>query len=443
MVSHNSFPDMSGSIESRDFVRDQEGAITTFGLSLLLLAFVLGGLSLDVAYAYQVKTRLQATADAAAHAALLTRELGSVEEARDAALNIAQSQMPVSQYGDVLQPTDIQFGSWDSEENVFTADNSLKDAVLVTTKNFKSNNNSVPLLLLGLVGIKSWDVQAAAVFETYMPACFREGFVAQGIVDMQSNNSFTNGFCIHSNAHVEVNNNNSFADSTIVSMPDINSLVMPSSGFDKNAGLEAALVNQRYNFRILERLDEIFDDLWYARQTYVPDYITSFSTVKLSGSQLDAGDFLPGRIHSKTCKGGRLTIKANTVLQDIVLITDCEIKFGSKVGLENVIIATTDTGAKSISAASGLRIGRDDGCATDGGAQILTMGSVSVPAKMQLYGGQIIAKGDISFAANANGIEGASLIAGGKIDGTSNMTMGFCGNGMERNFEADFFRLRG
>jgi hypothetical protein len=46
------------------------------------------------------------------------------------------------------------------------------------------------------------------------------------------------------------------------------------------------------------------------------------------------------------------------------------------------------------------------------------------PVKM----GEItIAKGDVSFAANANGIEGASIIAGGQISGTSNMTMGFCG----------------
>ena len=35
----------------------------------------------------------------------------------------------------------------------------------------------------------------------------------------------------------------------------------------------------------------------------------------------------------------------------------------------------------------------------------------------------MIAMDDISFAANANGIEGASFISGGNISGTSNMTI--------------------
>ena len=59
------------------------------------------------------------------------------------------------------------------------------------------------------------------------------------------------------------------------------------------------------------------------------------------------------------------------------------------------------------------------------------------------FGGQILALGDILFTANADGIEGASFVAGGNVEGTSNMTMGFCGNGMEDNFEAEYFRLAG
>ena len=62
-------------------------------------------------------------------------------------------------------------------------------------------------------------------------------------------------------------------------------------------------------------------------------------------------------------------------------------------------------------------------------------------ADLRVYGGQIIALGDITFSANANGIQGASLISGQEISGTSNMDMGFCGTGMEGNYEAPYFRL--
>ena len=59
-------------------------------------------------------------------------------------------------------------------------------------------------------------------------------------------------------------------------------------------------------------------------------------------------------------------------------------------------------------------------------------------AKLQLYGGQIIVAGDLNFAAQGNGFGGASVIAGGEIDGTSNSDMGLCdgGAGMEDIFIA-------
>ena len=72
----------------------------------------------------------------------------------------------------------------------------------------------------------------------------------------------------------------------------------------------------------------------------------------------------------------------------------------------------------------------------------MTTGGMKFTADLRLYGGQLIAKKAISFSANADGIEGASIISGETIDGTSNMNMGFCdGSGMENNFESDYFRL--
>lgn len=126
---------------------------------------------------------------------------------------------------------------------------------------------------------------------------------------------------------------------------------------------------------------------------------------------------------------------------DLVIVAECDVKFGNGVVLENVSIFSTSTSARAFSASSGLRIGRDDGCAEGGGAQLITYGGMGFPSSLQLYGGQLIARGDINFTANANGIEGASLIAGGMIDGTSNMEMAFCGTGMENNLEAEYFRL--
>ena len=55
-------------------------------------------------------------------------------------------------------------------------------------------------------------------------------------------------------------------------------------------------------------------------------------------------------------------------------------------------------------------------------------------AKMQLLGGQIIAAGDVNFAAQADGFVGASVIAGGEIDGTSNSSFQGCPGVVLHNF---------
>ena len=60
---------------------------------------------------------------------------------------------------------------------------------------------------------------------------------------------------------------------------------------------------------------------------------------------------------------------------------------------------------------------------------------------VELYGSQVLARGDIVFTSDAVGVAGASLISGGQIQGTTNSVMGFCGSGMDNNFEVEYFRL--
>ena len=62
-------------------------------------------------------------------------------------------------------------------------------------------------------------------------------------------------------------------------------------------------------------------------------------------------------------------------------------------------------------------------------------------AKLSMFGGQILAKKDVDFAANADGLQGASIVTRGKINGTSNSRMGFCLSGMEQNFETNYYRM--
>ena len=429
----------------RKFFKQQDGALTAFGLFLGLSSIVIGGLAIDVASAMMARTQLQAAADAAAHAALYIRDSEDSATAKTAALAIAETNMPAARFGSLLTADDIQFGYWDRDANAFQIDPDSKDAVFVDISRLAAKGNSVGTYFLRFAGFNSWDVRRGAVFETYIPKCFREGFVADGIIDIQTDNIYRSGFCLHSNTHMELNSNNTFEDGTIVSMPDKQDVVLSSSGMETNDGLAAALRDNSYQMRLLSRVDDIIAGVLDSSSDYYQSYITSSIPIVLSrNDKLDASKFTSGRIHTIACNSDsqQATIHELTTLTEVVIWTNCKMKFGANVTLKNVVIVNENTRDSSFNSASGLQLGKDDNCATGGGVQLVTRGGIKFPQYLSMFGGQMIALGDISFSADANGIEGASVIAGGRIDGTTNMDMGFCGGaGMENNFEAVYFRL--
>ena len=431
--------------QAAGFAKDQDGTTTVFGIFLFVTVLVIAGLALDVANAYRIRTHLQVAGDAAGHAALVAREFNSPSVAKARALEIADVHLPSAKFGSVLRPEDIIFGYWDEEDNDFDADPYAFNAVLVNTGRAQDRSNSVSTYLLKFAGIDGFNVRRQTVFETYRPTCFREGFVGEDIVEVTSGNRYTSGFCVHSNTHVSVNSGNDFAPGTIVSMPDRREIEMPSSGFESNPGLDTALRDGSYKIRILQRIDAIIAGVQNPSSVYYRDYITSSVPISLSrNGKNDADTFTEGRIHKIDCNSPNQNTKlhAGTVLQNVVIWTNCEMMFGEGVELRNVTIVNENTSEKSFNSASGIQIGTNDHCKEGGGAQLVTLGGIDFPAQLKMYGGQMIAAKDIAFTAEANGVEGASVISGGRIDGTSGSVMGFCGGaGMENNFEAEYFRL--
>ncbi len=429
----------------RSFARKENGALTMFGIYVFLGMIILSAVAVDVANLMAARNQLQVAADSAAHAALYYGEAykkNTITDAKLKAIDIAKHGMPDSYFGDVIEETDIVFGTWDHDLQAFHADETSRDAVMVKTSRLSSKSNSVGSLLFQFVGFTNFDIVTPSVFTTYRPFCFREGIVADGVVDLQSNNGYSNGFCVHSNTHVEMNSSNTFEAGTVVSMPDEDDIVLPQSGFETNEGLEAALRSGYYRLRIVNRIDDIINGLRDGDPEYMPDYITSYTPVTLSKMKLTEEDLVPGGRYIWDCASiGNPTIQSTVKIERVVLVADCAIKFGGGTVLESARIATTATGSKSINTPASLQVGRDDDCADGGDVQIVTKGSMDFAADLMMFGSQLIAEKNIYFTANADGIEGTSMVAGGEISGTSNMTMGFCGSGMGNNFEADYFRL--
>lgn len=428
------------------FMRGQDGSVTIFGLLVIFAMLIIGGLALDVANAYRVRTHITVAADSAAHAALVVRETQSEGEAKQMALIVADSSLRPAHFGEAIRAEDITFGHWDKASLTFTPDSGSRAAVMVNAARLQQRNNAVGTYFLRFIGMDFLNVRRSSVFTTYRPTCFREGFVADGVVNTTTGNLYKSGFCIHSNTAVAFNTGNTFERGTIVSMPDKRNVILPSSGLDSNTGLQEALRDGSYHIRILQRIKSVIEGVRDPSSPHFRSWIASgASEINLSPrDKLDRSKFVRGRIHTIWCSssGQAARLPAGTILNEVVIVTNCLLRFGENVGLEDVTIVSTNSAAKSFSGASGIRLGKNDNCAPGGGAQLVTMGGIEFPQYLKMFGSQMLAKGDVSFTSDANGFQGASIIAGGRIDGTTDSVMGFCdGEGMENNFEANYFRL--
>ena len=440
------------------FVLREDGAMTALSLLLLTATFIIGGLAIDVANVMSQRTHLQITADSAAHAALVERvglrigERRSEEDAKNYAIRLSSTNMPRSRFGGVLTAEDITFGDWTNDPNVplhdrFTPIPGSTRAVQVFTARNEGHGNPISTFLLRLVGVDAWNVTTPSVFETYQPACLREGFVAEGRVDMQSNNVYLRGFCVHSNTLVSINQNNYFEAGTVVSMPDLDLLELPNSGYERNEGLEAALREGSMDIRILNELENIIAGLGEADRDYLPEFVTNYLpneiTLTANNNTLLQDDLLAGAVNNINCtrSGGRISIPNSELIENVVIVTNCQIELGSNARIESSVVATTSTASTSVTGASGSTFGADDDCAPGGGAQVITLGGMRFPSGLGIFGSQLLAQSDVEFAARADGIQGASIVAGGEIDATSNSTMALCNTGMEGNFEIPYFRM--
>lgn len=424
------------------FLSRQDGSASVWSLMMIGTFLYVGGYAIDVSNLSTETIRLQAAVDSAAHAALVERELNSSETAKTKALALAEFNLPADMFGDILTNESIVFGNWDPDTRTFTADPDSKDAVRATVFRNEDNGNALSTFLWQVAGVDNFNLAAQSTYETYIPTCFREGFVATAPVDIQSNNSYFNGFCIHSNSYVSMNSNNFFQSGTVVSMPDLSLLDLPNSGFATNTGLEASLREGSYNIRIIQRIDNIVAEIDDAGSEYLPDYITDTTNRSLSDRSIDEHDLAPGKLYTWDCRGNGGTISSDDApIERVVIVTACKVTFGANTTLEDVVIVNSNTGADSFKAPSGLNLGADDDCAEGGGVQLVTLGGMNFASNLAMFGSQLLAIGDIEFSARADGFEGAAIVSNGTISGTSNMSMAFCGTGMESNFVAEYFRL--
>ncbi len=145
----------------KGFFTDQSGSsyiIFAFGVAMI---FGMAGMAVDMGYAYMLRQRLQATADAAALAA--SAKLSSPSSIVATAQKYAKLNMPTEHHGTILTSGDVQSGSWDPDTRIFTPGGAPINAVKVTVRRSDTNNNPVPTFFSRVLGFDSVNVVTSAV----------------------------------------------------------------------------------------------------------------------------------------------------------------------------------------------------------------------------------------------------------------------------------------
>lgn len=148
----------------RNFARDAGSSASVFIICLLPMFLALGGLAIDGSNALRVHTILQATADAAAHAAAF--ELPNKTTAAETASSYVEKNLSSTNNGILLAGNDFQAGNWDTNARVFTPDAAPLNGVRVVLRRSEGNGNALPTTFLRLIGRNSWDVSVSAVAAT-------------------------------------------------------------------------------------------------------------------------------------------------------------------------------------------------------------------------------------------------------------------------------------
>ena len=157
----------------RGFAEDTRGAVYIWVAGTLIGILGLAGMAIDTGYLYVLRNQTQIAADAAALAAVV--ELPDKTDARKAAKDYAELNMPQKGHGKVLEDADIVIGNW--ANGAFAAGAAPENAVLVTVRRAKSNNNEAPTFFANVLGFGSVDISTSAIAWVDNDNCFVDGIL--------------------------------------------------------------------------------------------------------------------------------------------------------------------------------------------------------------------------------------------------------------------------
>lgn len=401
------------------FITDTRGAIGTLSAFFLVLSLVVTGLALDYANGLRTRAQLQTMADAAALSGAL--RLPDSAAARAEALAIAEVNGNNLSQGRMLSADDVVIGRW----NGATLDASAPspNAIRVTTRRSAASGNPLRTLFLRLLGLENMDISASAVaFRNTRLPCSGGGFFSAQRSVTGNANIFGEGFCLHGEVGVTINNTNSFEPGSVISMPDLNNFEEGRT----NQGVEEALRAQGYRFTLPDQVPVTIDAMREGALAgdALPPFLTS-GPVMLN--QIDRHTNLaPNTLY---VVNGPVDLGSNQTLREIGIVASGDISANSNLWLDRVILATD--GDISFNSNSMLGNLSEDFCATGVySTYLLAMGNVEFNTRNEFRDILIGARGEVDLGNNNLAVDGVRAEALGEISLGNRNTARVCEAGL-------------
>lgn len=455
-----------------EFLRDESGSYTLWSLVWFMLFLALGGLAVDVTDAYRTQTQLQATADAAALAAIMSVEKPGEDPIAQANF-YGLSNMESSSNGDVLADEDIKFGTWELTTRTFTPGavpvpgGTAVNAVYTVTRRSVDNSNPVAmnfLRILALTGLDPiWNVNAEAIAIGAIASCHNNGLIAGGVLSQTSQNSYFNNICLHGVQGMELRNDNYFQSGVSTSTtctdcvgPD-GSDPSVNTGWDEAWGRggegDALYPLNAYGVKeyvgVLKALPDTtnFDDMIdtygvrFAGWEYLYHPDGSPPARQIVGNNGLPATLTPYTVYIVDCNGN-LSLPS-TPMRNVAIVSDCKVQVPASqtIDVNDVaIIADFDSPNAGINFAGGGNFGQST--CNNGSLELYTTGSsIKFAASGNVSNVRLISAWDIDWSAQANGAVGIHAEAVNDIKLTTQANFGLCANGIVNGPNQYTYRL--
>ena len=471
--------------------RDRGGvAAVIFAITLpALVAFT--ALAVDMSYAYWTRTQLQHTASAAAlaGASQLNAPVDTENTVKTEAITYANLNMDPARFGTTLVVVDVVLGNWEPISREFTPmgttggngaacdfpvpqetdPNCLAiDAVEATTRKAQANGNQLELFLGAVVGLAETDISTVAIAwgvgaGASEDDCYTRGIMANGVVDMDGNNTFTDKICVYGEEGVKIQSDNCFQGpgegcGALPINPGVEIMTpgyWDEQGWD-NDGFEEAKREGYQEVTLAEQVDAYIDaaedgfpfaswsapgfeyevyadpNIAHGPQPSLPDVLQPYTIYEIDGTaDVPEGDWDHVAIIADIIK-----VPSGTTLDHVILMAEDEIDVSSDFVIDHAVLASRG----EMKFGSNGRLGGPPGTACDPiSAAVFSLGKFTIQSDTTFRNAQLVtgytldtfdlqsdntyegvtmqALGDISLGSD-NNLVGCSL-SGGGTTGTS------------------------